>query len=274
MGTIAEKLQKLIETKEAIKSAIKSKGQTLEDSEPLSAYPNKILAIETGAQLPSLSNPASAAQILEGYEAIDSTGAKITGSIPDVAQATPSITVSDKGLITASTTQSAGYIAAGKKSATKQLTAQAAQTITPGTTDQTIASGQYLTGAQTIKGDSNLVAENIKSGVSIFGVAGSVAATGECTIVVVNESAEDIKVNIWKPGNSSPGLYGVDAGQVNSFQCITPMLVTVCAGSYTRVIDGDKDRSEFQKKNILSGVALSYTIPADATVGQIVIVDF
>lgn len=47
-------------------------------------------------------------------------------------------------------------------------------TITPGTTDQTIAAGQYLTGTQTISGDANLVAENIISGKSIFGVAGGV----------------------------------------------------------------------------------------------------
>lgn len=47
-----------------------------------------------------------------------------------------------------------------------------AETITPGVDDQTIAAKQYLAGAQTIKGDSNLVAANIKSGVSIFGVAG------------------------------------------------------------------------------------------------------
>lgn len=51
---------------------------------------------------------------------------------------------------------------------------QAAQTITPGTADKTIASGRYLTGTQTIKGDANLLAGNIKSGVSIFGVAGTV----------------------------------------------------------------------------------------------------
>lgn len=55
---------------------------------------------------------------------------------------------------------------------------QAAQTITPGTADKTIASGKYLTGTQTIKGDANLVAGNIKSGVSIFGVAGSYAGSG------------------------------------------------------------------------------------------------
>ena len=48
-----------------------------------------------------------------------------------------------------------------------------AQTYTPTTTNQTISSGRWLTGAQTIKGDANLIASNIKSGVSIFGVSGA-----------------------------------------------------------------------------------------------------
>ena len=50
---------------------------------------------------------------------------------------------------------------------------KASTTIIPGTSDQTIASGVYLAGAQTIKGDSNLTADNIKSGTSIFGVTGT-----------------------------------------------------------------------------------------------------
>ena len=50
---------------------------------------------------------------------------------------------------------------------------KAAQTYTPGTTAQTIAAGQYLGGAQTIEGDANLRGANIISGVSIFGVAGT-----------------------------------------------------------------------------------------------------
>lgn len=64
------------------------------------------------------------------------------------------------------------YTAAGVKTQ-GNITTQAAQTITPTTTDQTIASGKYLTGAQTIKGDANLIAENIAEGVSIFGVSGT-----------------------------------------------------------------------------------------------------
>lgn len=48
-----------------------------------------------------------------------------------------------------------------------------AHTYTPTTTDQTIAVGQYINGVQTIKGDSDLTAGNIKKGVTIFGVTGT-----------------------------------------------------------------------------------------------------
>lgn len=58
------------------------------------------------------------------------------------------------------------------------VTKKSAATYTPGTSDQSIASGQYLSGTQTIKGDANLVAGNIKSGVNIFGVAGTYAGGG------------------------------------------------------------------------------------------------
>lgn len=56
---------------------------------------------------------------------------------------------------------------------TSQLSTQAAQTITPTTTNQTIASGKYLTGAQTILGDANLVPESIVENITIFGVTGN-----------------------------------------------------------------------------------------------------
>lgn len=57
------------------------------------------------------------------------------------------------------------------------VTKKAAATYTPTTSSQTIAASQYLNGAQTIKGDANLVAGNIKSGVSIFGVTGNYAGS-------------------------------------------------------------------------------------------------
>lgn len=49
------------------------------------------------------------------------------------------------------------------------------QTITPSSGAKTVScNGKYMTGNITIKGDSNLVAGNIVSGKSIFGVAGNI----------------------------------------------------------------------------------------------------
>ena len=59
---------------------------------------------------------------------------------------------------------------------TGSISSKAAQTYTPTTSDQTINAGQYLSGAQTIKGDANLQAGNIANGITIFGVTGSLSA--------------------------------------------------------------------------------------------------
>ncbi|MBR4983989.1 MAG: hypothetical protein IKY94_15770 [Lachnospiraceae bacterium] len=68
--------------------------------------------------------------------------------MPTSEQAIPSINVSSSGLITASATQTAGYVGAGTKSATKQLTTQTAKTVTPSKSEQTaVTSGVYTTGA-------------------------------------------------------------------------------------------------------------------------------
>lgn len=134
--------------------------------------------------------PTTSAQTVtpdSGYDGLSKVNVE---AVTTATQATPSITVSSAGLITASATQAAGYVAAGTKSATKQLTTQAAQTITPSTSNKTIASGRYLTGTQTIKGDANLVAGNIKSGVSIFGVTGTMSASEDLDSVLDTQEAD------------------------------------------------------------------------------------
>jgi hypothetical protein len=96
-----------------------------------------------------------------------------TKSVATATQATPSITVNASGLITATAAQTAGYVTAGSKSATKQLAFQAAKTITPSVENQiAVPSGYYTGGDVTVAGDNNLKAENIAKGVSIFGVEG------------------------------------------------------------------------------------------------------
>ena len=59
---------------------------------------------------------------------------------------------------------------------TGSISSKAAETFTPTTSDQTIASGQYLSGAQTIKGDANLQSQYIAAGITIFGVNGALSA--------------------------------------------------------------------------------------------------
>lgn len=65
---------------------------------------------------------------------------------------------------------------------------QAAQTITPTTADQTIASGTYLTGAQTIRGDANLLAENIKKDVVLFNITGTYEGGGTLTTKTITQN--------------------------------------------------------------------------------------
>lgn len=95
-------------------------------------------------------------------------------SIATATQAVPNIAVDSNGMITASATQAAGYVSAGARSSTKQLTTQAAKTITPGTSDKpAVTAYTYTTGMVKVKGDANLIAANIKKDVSIFGVTGT-----------------------------------------------------------------------------------------------------
>ena len=123
-----------------------------------------------------------------GYYAEAASKAVASGSAATPATtitANPSISVnSSTGEITAAVNASesitptvgAGYVSSGTAgtvtasgSATEQLSTQAAQTIHPSTSDQTIASGRYLTGNQTIKAVtvSGLLASNILSGVTV-----------------------------------------------------------------------------------------------------------
>lgn len=156
-------------------------------------------------------------------------------SINITAQAIPSISIDNNGLITAESSQTAGYVAEGISTATKQLKIQTAQTIVPGITDKSINSGTYLTGIQTIKGDANLQAANIKEGTSIFGVEGTYKATDVTFTVADGNNAPSNPQNnvIWvqtdteipsyailssveRPSNPAEGMVWVVNGQTSS----------------------------------------------------------
>lgn len=118
------------------------------------------------------------------------------------------VSASVSGSTSVSPTVSAGYVSSGTSgtisvsgSATQNLTTLSATTYTPGTVDQTIPSGQFLTGTQTIKGDANLIADNIKKDVTILGVTGNYEGSGgtlldyTATFVVDSENYAIMSVN-------------------------------------------------------------------------------
>ena len=155
------------------------------------AYANGTLYTGTIATKTSTDLSASGATVTApaGYYATNATKTiasgsatapgTISGTSASVSTGTNVLTLTKTVSVTPSVT--AGYIASGTAgnasvSLSATVTTKAAATITPTTSNQTIASGTYLTGTQTISGDANLVSGNIKSGVSIFGVSGSLTA--------------------------------------------------------------------------------------------------
>lgn len=107
------------------------------------------------------------------------------------------------------------YVASGKVTGT--MPSQGAQTITPGTTNQTIQSGRYLSGTQTILGDAQLIPENIKDGVNIFGVTGVYGLEYYNYTNGATFSYENNQIII--PGTWSYlfGVVGLDGGGISLF---------------------------------------------------------
>lgn len=169
-------LQEVDVTVNAIPSSYVGSGITRRDSTDLSA---------SGA---TVSVPSGYYQSIASKSVASGSAtpaASITGTAATVSTGTNTLTLSK----TVSNTPqvSAGYVSSGTAgnsnvSLTANVTTKSAATITPTTTNQTIASGTYLTGTQTISGDANLVAGNIKSGVSIFGVTGTYSGGGTLTV--------------------------------------------------------------------------------------------
>lgn len=103
---------------------------------------------------------------------------------------------------------------------TGTIPSKTAQTYTPGTSNQTIASKQYLDGVQTILGDAALISANIKAGATVFGIA------GKSTVVETTESTNPIAANTIRSGKigfvNGSKITGGLAVQATGPQTVTP----------------------------------------------------
>lgn len=164
------------------------------------------------------------------------------------------------------------------------ITKKSATTYTPSTSNQTIASGTYLSGAQTIKGDSNLVASNIKSGVSIFGVSGSYTASSGSTTPTLqsksispSESSQTVTPDSGYDGLSQVTVNAISSTYVGSgvtkksATTYTPTTSdqTISSGQYLNGAQTIKGDSNLIASNIKSGVTIfgvsgSYTASASS----------
>ena len=123
---------------------------------------------EAGVVLPELTNPGTASNLLSSKQLIDTEGNIVEGTMINNGAVTKTLNTS-----TTSYTIPAGYHnGSGKVSITTET-----KTVTPKTSAQSITptSGKVLSKV-TVNGDANLIAENIKSGISIFGVNGSLSS--------------------------------------------------------------------------------------------------
>nr|DAE44725.1 MAG TPA: tail protein [Caudoviricetes sp.] len=124
--------------------------------------------------------------------------------------------------------ESDGYLTS--QDLTFQLPVKAEETFIPTTTDQYITFGKYITGTQTIKGDSNLKAENIKEGISLFGIDGT------------------CKIGLFPTGNldiTSNGEYSVENLSTVNVNVPIPDGYIIPSGSLTITENGSKDVTNY-----------------------------
>lgn len=115
------------------------------------------------------------------------------------------------------------YATDPKTRLTGTIPSYSGRTITPRTTNQTIAAGNYLSGNVTIAGDADLVAGNIKQGKNIFGVNGTCK---EAAIVTKTVAYSGSSYVLYDASGNRGYFYRLVIGAID----ITPCLIVALCG--------------------------------------------
>ena len=157
---------RLNELKSQLANSINNKtGSSLTSNSTVDEMTVAINSIKTLEQATADAN-ATASNILVDKTAYVN-GTKVTGTMPEKGAFAQ--TLSANGTINLGS----GHYDSIK--ITQSLNTRGTTVWRPSTRAQSIPSGTYLTGTQTIEGDTNLAPQNIRAGVSIFGVGGALS---------------------------------------------------------------------------------------------------
>lgn len=217
--SIAERLGALYTRLSGILSACNAAltGKGAEAVTQLDGIADAIAGISAGTDTSDAT--ATAADVRQG-KTFYAGGEKKAGSMAE-AETTGIFsppTIENSGLLTYGARFTEGHTEGGEYTSTYQLDTFTGVTITPGTTQKGAATaGKYAVGNVTVEGDANLVPANIKQGVSIFGVSGSLSGmdsgtftgNGTATMSVATSIAGPTRLVIVResaPNSMYPGL--------------------------------------------------------------------
>lgn len=140
---------------------------------------------------------------------------------------------------------------------TGTIASMSGQTITPSTSSQTVStSGKYMTGNVLVKGDSNLTAGNIVSGVSIFGVSGTAASGGTDTSDATLTSGSQMLSGYTAYSNGTKYTGSISSMSRTTVTPSASSQTVSTSGKYMTgnvIVSGD---SNLVSSNIISGVSI------------------